>query len=514
VSRPHVPLRPLLLPGLVLLLLSAPVIVLLAAGVVWLLQQGWLLIWLVAATSVSALVGGTWRWRRRRRRWRKVAADTQVAVTGEDPDWAPREQAAWQAVLRLSAAADPAALTDRDRLLEIARETVDEVARHYHPDRVDPALEFTLPELLLLTERISARMRSLLLERVPFSDRITVRQLAVAWGYRPAVSSALARGRKAYALLRIARAVSPLNALFAELRDRMLDELYSELNEQVRRRIVRIWIEETGRAAIDLYSGELRVDQASVEQAASAEQLDGVARVAPAPGALRVLVAGRTNAGKSTTINALLGDLVAGIDVLPLTREFEGFELNQSGQPEIVLIDSPGIDDTDGIAVLAERALRCDLIVWVVAAHRADRALDRAALDALREHFAADPRRRMPPLVVAATHIDRLTPAREWQPPYNVDQPTTQKAESMRAAIDAIAEQLGVPVDRIVPVRLDAAPPYNLEALQLSLAAQFDDAQRARWLRVHAALAGRRDWRKPWRQLAGAGRIVRDLVRR
>src|SRR5690606_22985184 len=112
-------------------------------------------------------------------------------------------------------------------------------------------------------------------------------------------------------------------------------------------------------------------------------------------------------------------------------------------------------------------------------AHRADRALDRAALDAVRAKFAADPARKMPPLIVVASHIDRLTPAREWSPPYNVDAPSSPKEHSIRGALDAIARDLLVPVETIVPMRLDTTPPYNLEILWLRLEAPVEEAQRA-----------------------------------
>src|SRR5690606_7981989 len=143
-------------------------------------------------------------------------------------------------------------------------------------------------------------------------------------------------------------------------------------------------------------------------------------------------------------------------------------------------------------------------------AHRADRALDRAALDAVRAKFAADPARKMPPLIVVASHIDRLTPAREWSPPYNVDAPSSPKEHSIRGALDAIARDLLVPVETIVPMRLDTTPPYNLEILWLRLEALVEEAQRARWVRVLRDAMRDGGWRRSWRQLVGAGRLVRE----
>src|SRR5690606_33865349 len=349
---------------------------------------------------------------------------------------------------------------------------------------------------------------------VPLSHRLKVGPLMRAWGYRPLVEASYRQGLRLYTLLRIARAVSPLHAVVAEIRDHLVSDLFDSLQVNVRRRIVRLWIEEIGRAAIDLYSGRMRVDAMRMAAAAATEGLGDVAAPAAPPGSLRVLIAGQTNAGKSTLVNRMLGEPRAGVDVLPLTAGFEGYELREEGLPPAYLIDSPGIDDEKGIAEFVKRAYSCDLIIWVVPAHRADRALDRAALDAVRARFAADPARKMPPRVVGASHIDRLAPAREWTPPYNVDQPSRPKEQSIRGALDAIAGDLVVPIETIVPMRLDSMPPYNLELLWLRLHALVGEAQRARWVRVLRAAVGDDGWRQSLRQLVGAGRMVGGLIKR
>jgi hypothetical protein len=140
--------------------------------------------------------------------------------------------------------------------------------------------------------------------------------------------------------------------------------------------------------------------------------------------------------------------------------------------------------------------------------------LDRAALDALRSQFAANPQRKMPPLLVVASHVDRLTPAREWNPPYNVDAPAAPKERSIRGALDAIAADLDAPVETVIPMRLDATPPYNLDALWLRLGSVADEAQRARWVRVLRSAKGQSGWQAAWKQVVGAGRMVGELVRK
>lgn len=494
------------------MLLLVPLLALMAAGTVWLWQRGWLLWWLLGGVSVTAVAWGALRLRHGT--WRRADVTEQPTVTGPEPTWAPHEHAAWAAVRRLSSEADGTVLEHRRRMLASAEQTIEAVARHYHAERAEPVLEFTLPELLLLIERTSARLRVLLLEQVPLSHRLKAGHLMRAWGYRPMLAAGFEHGRKVYALMRIARAVNPVYALVAELRDHLMDDLFQNLQANVRRKIVRIWIEELGRAAIELYSGRLRVDAQGHAGVAEGEGLEGVATEAAAPGALRLLIAGRTNAGKSTLVNGLLGELDAGVDALPLTSGFDGYELRQEGVPSIHLIDSPGVDAEAELSGFVERAFACDLVLWIAPANRADRAVDRAALDAMRARFAAEPARKMPPLIVVASHVDRLSPMREWAPPYNVDGPSAPKAQSIRAALETIAADLLVPIETVVPMRLDTVPPYNLDLLWLRLEAVMGEAQRVRWVRVLRSALGRRRRKQPWEQLAGAGRMVGSFLKR
>src|SRR5690606_11704528 len=154
-------------------LLATPLVVLFGAGITWMWQSGWLIWWLLGSASLAILVWTALRIRHRPRR-PTAPGERRTSLTQPDPTWAPHEQAAWAAVQRLSADADGSELDSHHALLAAAQRTVEVVAQHYHPDRKEPALEFTVPELLLLTERVSARLRLVLLEHVPLSHRLKV----------------------------------------------------------------------------------------------------------------------------------------------------------------------------------------------------------------------------------------------------------------------------------------------------------------------------------------------------
>ena len=109
-------------------------------------------------------------------------------------------------------------------------------------------------------------------------------------------------------------------------------------------------------------------------------------------------------------------------------------------------------------AEFLEQAERADLVVWVASATQPARDPDRQGLDAVRAWAAAQLARRVPPIVLALTHIDELRPAAEWTPPYDVAAPAGPKARSIRAAIDSVAQALDLPVDAIVPVAMPSRP--------------------------------------------------------
>ena len=503
----------------ILLVLSAAVLPLLALipfGVLWLWQRHWLLEWLGAA-GVLALGGYGYARRLRGQAERvRVARQEQAldaALSAPAVDWSPRDLAAWEAVQAVTAEVDKDIVADYRLMLATAGRVIEQVARHYYPQDRRPTWSFTVPEALLLTERVSARLRQVLLHHVPGSHMIRAGQLLRLWELKPAAQRGATVVRGVMIAYRLARLVNPGWAFLAEARERLFAAAMGDAGDYLRRKGAQIWVEEIGRAAIELYSGRLRVDAEQLRAAAEREPFGPGVTAAELPGPLRLVVAGQSQAGKSSLVNALLGELAAGVDVLPLTAALSGYELRREGVPEAVIIDTPGLTGAAGMDRIVDCACDGDCLLWVAAAHRADRGPDRAALEAVRARFAADPRRIAPPLLVVASHVDRLSPAREWAPPYDVNQPVRAKAIAIRQALEAIATDLQVPLDTVVPVRLDSsAAAYNIELLWALLIQRFERARRGRALRISQSIP-QRHWRRVLRQAAHAGLgVSRDLL--
>lgn len=491
--------------ALLVVALLLPTLSLVPLGTLWLWQHGYIIYWAIG--SCIAVVGVYFFERRLLTPLAPQAIPETATADAGDDRWTPRQAEAWQDVTTFAATAGSERLASRDAALALGLETVELVARRLHPERADPLLQFTVPEALAVIERASANLRGFIVESFPLGDRITVAQLM--WLYR--WRGALQLAEKGYDLWRIVRLLNPVSAATQELRERFTKQIYEAGREHVARRLASAYVREVGRAAIDLYGGNLRVTDVELRghvTSASREDLAAAADRQSEP--LRILVAGQTGAGKSSLLNALANAVEAVVDALPTTARFTAYRLTHEGLPAALIIDSPGLATEEQLPALMEAADDCDMVLWVVAATRAARSVDAAALAALRAHFAARPNRHRPPMLMTLTHIDRLRPFGEWAPPYDLAAATQGKALAIRGAMEAAGRELGFAADEIVPVRADpGAAPYNVDVLWAKLIALVPEAQRARLLRTLGDVTGASGWASVWSQAVGAGRVIK-----
>lgn len=481
-------------------LMVLPLLLLVPFGAFWLWQQGWLLFWVLASlvVTLTGSAGLAWSKGRLRRSSSKPEQAAQAeAVSPASEGWSEQDNTAWAEVVSLARTANPDLLTRQTQWLSSTRNVIEHVAKHYHPEQSAAIWQFTLPELFLLTERVSQRVRKVVLEQVPASHLVKMGQVVRIWELKTRFEPAY---RTAHGIYRLVRWVNPISALVAEARGALMDQLLGSANQNVRQTLARIWVEEVGRAAIDLYSGRLALDAQHLDALLEAERQASVP-----PGPVRILVAGQVNAGKSSLINALLQDGRAAVDVLPVSASGQGYQLVLEGEPVAELRDSSGLTVETDLDVWAQQSLEADCLIWVVAAHRADRDLDRRALRALYDLYRTNSRRSPPPILVAVSHVDRLSPAREWQPPYNLLTRTQPKAQSIHAALEQIAKDLELSEQDLIPVRLDQGPGgYNLELFWAVVIEHLASAKHNRAQRLQQGLV-KKDWKQLLRQARGAG---------
>lgn len=494
--------------AVLVLVVCLPGLVLLPPGVVWLYQQGWLLEW----SAGGLLAGGVAFWLRRAiaRSVRDDSEKLAALASPPSPGWGERDLAAW-GLVEAKAAGTPA-LSPSPTLWEDAmvlmRETVDLVAAHYHPGVERARYRLTLPEALLLTERVSRDLRAACLRHVPASQHVQIATLLKARDLYDAHGETV---KTLYSVARAARTATsvvtnPVSAVLREagglLAGRLVDDLTLRLQGQVTQMLIR----ETGRAAIDLYSGRLRLSDAEVRQRAEDEAL---AATPDLTHPVRVVLTGQVSAGKSTLLNALAETVQRRTGVSP-SREGTGtLRLDRPGKPRLVMVDLPGLGfDGRGETALAAEAGRADLILWVVSAIEPARAADLAALATLRQGQAGT----VPPIRLVLTHVDHLRPRREWAPPYGEDGDSRPKARAIAEARTTIAAAFGLSEAQSLPVAVvPEGADWNIGALWDLIASSQPAARHHQLDRLNRD-AGRVSVRRTLRQTAdGAGWLWRTV---
>jgi hypothetical protein len=110
------------------------------------------------------------------------------------------------------------------------------------------------------------------------------------------------------------------------------------------------------------------------------------------------------------------------------------------------------------------------------------------------------------------THIDLARPFQEWSPPYDVAAPKRAKEVTIRAAMEAVAEDLAVPIVDIVPVCVAPQRSYNVDLVWAKLVDFLPAAQSAQLLRMVADARPKVSWQRLVGQAVAGGRLAAGLL--
>jgi predicted GTPase len=474
----------------VALLTLGPFVVLAGFGsyVLWTTGRGFAFWWVMAAClSAGYLLG--WYWQHKRRLLRPPSFDPPLF-------WTERDRQAWQLVKDRAEAGtriDPEKLTDLDFYTQQAKDMAQELAAFYNPGAQDPVGALTVPELLAVVELAAQDMAQMIDKYVPGGHLLTVNDLRLArklpdW-YQSAtnvywVISALFNPVETG--MRYAASKAGLSQPFAMLQKNLLLWFYTA------------YVHRLGTYLVELNSGRLRIGVPRYRQLLQ-RQMEGDGRpkpgapqAAPAEDVRRVTITlmGQVKAGKSSVVNALLGEQRAKTDVLPATSEVTRYELQPEGIPtRLVLLDTVGYAHTgpkeDQLRATRESAQQSDLLLLVLHARNPARQADLAMLHQLRTWFAARPDLKVPRVLAVLTHIDLLSPAMDWSPPYDWERPQRPKEKAIDAAAAAVREQLGEYLAGVVPVCAAEGKVYGIEEWLLpALTELLDEAHAVGLLRV------------------------------
>jgi len=492
---------------LLVLCVALPWLSLLGLGLLWLWQGKHVWAWAIAAAIIGLPAIPLTRLVRRRANTEARTALRDVAEPSRG--WNAIERDAWSDVLAIADATTPFSFTETEPLVACSRETIEAVARRFHPEAQSAWARFSLPEILLLAERLCRDVRREALSHVPGVRSLRLSDLLWAQQQHQRYGAAAQTGlRLGYSLWRIVRAaINPLQAAGSETTSLLVDRVASVLSYRVRAYATRLLILEAGRAAIDLYSGRLVLSDEEIRAAQARDTAETAAPIAP----VRIVLVGQVNAGKSSLVNALAQEIRSAVGPLPTTSQATEYQLEVEGQPTISLVDMPGLDarlEPD----LLKQVERADLVLWVASATQTARDLDCNSLQSVRAWSNTQRTRRVPSIVLALTHIDQLSPANEWTPPYDIVAQAGPKARSIRAAVDAVAVAFNMPADTIVPVSMPLnRQPYNIDALWARISVELDEAKLVQLDRLRMGQQ-RLSLRELADQLGHAGRFIVEGV--
>jgi predicted GTPase len=490
-------------------LLLVPVVVWATFGSYYLWMKGWAFyVWWPLTACMAAGYLLAWNWQRKQRLLKPPGFEVPV-------HWADRDAQAWKLVeARASAASSLPAdqLGDAEHYLKTAREMANELAAFYHPGATDPVGNLTVPEILAVIELASHDLAEMVEKHLPGGHLLTVND----WKRARQISEWYQAASNLY--WAISAVFNPIQTGARYAASRLgISEPLKLLQQNLILWFHTAYVHRLGRYLIDLNAGRLRVGATRFRELVREEKLPapagaGAAEQAPeAPREVSIAFVGQVKAGKSSLINALLGEQQAKADVNPVPGGVERYVLEAPGLPAaLILLDTPGYGHAgpraDQLAATQEAARQADLIVLALHATNPAREADVALLEHLTAWFGTHPDLKLPPVLAVVTHVDLLSPRMEWLPPYNWTSPNRPKEVSIREALAAAREPFGERLVGLVPVCAAPGKTWNMQdGLLPALTQWLDEARGVALLRCLKAEADRERIVKVFRQLWATG---------
>lgn len=339
------------------------------------------------------------------------------------------------------------------------------------------SLDFSIPEGLKLFEEVSRRYKLVVKEHIPGIEYLKVSYIKA--GYE-AYDKYGELGQKIFKAAIWGNHLknlylNPLKVISDLGREQATSTMTKGVVDDMQYAAKQALLDEVAAVAIDLYSGRFSIEDESL-RASDVSEVDEQ-RFAPELEPVRIVLVGQTSSGKSSLINALKQELVAEVDVLPSTDTSTVYNAFVDDN-DVRVVDLQGLDgNAKTEALMLKEMTQADVVLWVLKANQSARELDKQ-LKGKFDAFYDDPKnisRKKPIVVSVVNQVDRLKPVDEWQPPYDLGNPTSGKGKIIAQALEY--NQTLLQPDIVLPLAI--APEkaqFGLDALRQTLLERIADA--------------------------------------
>ncbi len=332
--------------------------------------------------------------------------------------------------------------------------SVETIAKVYHPEVEYPLLNIYIPQAYGLMRDTVDDMDRWMKQLSPVFNQITVAQGYQGYQlYRKLEPSA----RKIIKVWNWAQwivnpAVAAAKLASKPLNNQANQELLINLNQVLK----EVALRNLGRQAALLYGGDnLPQDKFEQETVTLPEaktqtlqeifaQVEEPEQIEQKP--VKILLAGRTGAGKSSLINTLFNSQIAEVNILPNTADIQSYQWEAKTGEALYLYDTPGYEQVDRPEFkeqVIDYSQDTDLILLLNPALDPALQMDLDIIKDLPEGI---------PIITVITQVDRLRPVREWQPPYNWITGDAPKEKSIRQAVEYREEIFGDYTEDFLPI--------------------------------------------------------------
>lgn len=339
------------------------------------------------------------------------------------------------------------------------------------------SLDFSIPEGLKLFEEVSRRYKLVVKEHIPGIEHLKVSYIKA--GYE-AYDKYGELGQKIFKAAIWGNHLknlylNPLKVISDLGREQATASMTKGVVDDMQYAAKQALLDEVAAVAIDLYSGRFSIEDEALK-VSDVSEIDEK-RFAPELEPVRIVLVGQISSGKSSIINALKEEMVAEVDVLPSTNTSTVYNAFVDDN-DVRVVDLQGLDGSAKTeAVMLKEMTQADVVLWVLKANQSARELDKQLKDKF-DAFYDDPKnisRKQPIVITIVNQVDRLKPVDEWQPPYDLDNPTTAKAKIIAQALEynqtLLKPDIALPL-AIAPEKIQ----FGLEALKQTLIEHIADA--------------------------------------